>query len=476
MKKSLIFFICLYCLCLSAYAGPLQENYEKENMKIDKPLDMIYLFNEDYQDSKNEKNTIYNEILQNSIFAKNVDKKYLDILKTNYLQVINNKEFNYIDIPDEDWKLLSDNTLNLINHYNFSYRAETYVVQKVKIEKAKDETKKEKFKKFVKNFIEDPSPVLIPLDVCSKCDEANLYMREKALNTSFMVLEDLNGESIEKIFLDIENTNAKAEKLYNNFKSSPDDMKNNDKFIEVIGTAKGQYNVYSKIIQTNLTNAYNIYTKSYEGQTSRWWDKNGRFYSSCKKPGIYTKEGYFSILNSIDNPMYRLDEKLKEVMTNYDMLADEVSKYSYNYEKQKYQNWMLKNGKKPLCTTSLSTFVYHPYAPQPSVGCIYPYLPQRDFTLQTFQSVPGGIILTGSYNIAVSAGGSTVNHIFLQTSKSFTDGQKILEPLYVEYRGTYDYTTVLGAKKRIYKFYRLGQKEYEANFKIPGQTLYFYQP
>ena len=36
--------------------------------------------------------------------------------------------------------------------------------------------------------------------------------------------------------------------------------------------------------------------------------------------------------------------------------------------------------------------------------------------------------------------------------------------------------TVFGVKKRIYKFYRWGQSEIDANFKIPGQPLYFYYP
>lgn len=88
--------------------------------------------------------------------------------------------------------------------------------------------------------------------------------------------------------------------------------------------------------------------------------------------------------------------------------------------------------------------------------------------------MPGGVILTGEYLGPYGPPG--YGSIFLQTSKQFADGQIIRDGIVAEYKGFYDYYTVLGAKKRIYKFYRLGETEIKKNFEIPGQPFYFYLP
>lgn len=171
-------------------------------------------------------------------------------------------------------------------------------------------------------------------------------------------------------------------------------------------------------------------------------------------------------------------EELEEAQNTYNdvsSITNEIYQYSYNYEKTKFQNWAKRNNKKIVCG-ALSNYVYMPNVPTPKIGCLYEYLPQRDFTLHVMQTVPGGVIMSGSARMAVNFGGSTLNNIYIQTSKSFADNQAVLEPLMVEFKGYYDYTTVLGVKKRIYKFYRLGQSEIDANFKIPNQPLYFYKP
>lgn len=171
-------------------------------------------------------------------------------------------------------------------------------------------------------------------------------------------------------------------------------------------------------------------------------------------------------------------EELEEAQNTYNdvsSITNEIYQYSYNYEKTKFQNWAKRNNKKIVCG-ALSNYVYMPNVPTPQIGCLYEYLPQRDFTLHVMQTVPGGVIMSGRARMAVNFGGSTLNNIFIQTSKSFADNQAVLKPLMVEFKGYYDYTTILGVKKRIYKFYRLGQSEIDANFKIPNQPLYFYKP
>ena len=152
-------------------------------------------------------------------------------------------------------------------------------------------------------------------------------------------------------------------------------------------------------------------------------------------------------------------------------LVGEVRKYGYNFEKKTYMDWAKQNNKKLICGR-LYQFIYSS-AYTPKQGCLYEHVPQGDYTIQTLQSINGGVILTGDYRIG--NGVYNINNIFLQTTKSFADGQYIAEPIIAEYKGYYDYYTVLGAKSRIYKFYRLGQNEIDKNFNMPGQ-FYFYQP
>lgn len=221
--------------------------------------------------------------------------------------------------------------------------------------------------------------------------------------------------------------------------------------------------------------------EEYNYKINQWNEDCEKYKSNMKK----LKEIYNDVNNEdeaiktyLDNSQYNSNKsdvvynKLKEIESSLSNLAYQIYKLGEAYEKQKFIDWVKRNNKKINCG-SLANFVYMPYAPAPQLGCAYTYLPQRDFTLQVFQSVNSGVILTGSYSLTHAP---HINNIFLQTVKTFADGQYIMEPLVVEYKGYYDYYTVLGAKKRIYKFYRYGQKEIDANFNIPGQPFYFYQP
>lgn len=162
---------------------------------------------------------------------------------------------------------------------------------------------------------------------------------------------------------------------------------------------------------------------------------------------------------------------LTQLKDDIKYLCTEIHNYSYDYEKKKYQNWLIRNNKKQPKGT-LQQFVYDSKN-QPQLNELYIHNP-KDLYLVVRQTVPGGIIISGEPNIGY--GFYTINDIFLQTSKSYADGTYILEPIIAEYKGFYDYISVLGAKRRIYKFYRYGQNEINSNFKIPGEKFYFYTP
>lgn len=167
----------------------------------------------------------------------------------------------------------------------------------------------------------------------------------------------------------------------------------------------------------------------------------------------------------------RIANKLNEFYNALNSTSYIIYKQGESYEKQKFLTWAQKNHKK-LIDGRLSNYVYYAQAPTPKIGYLYEHIPTGDFYLKVLQSVPGGVILTGEY--MGPYGPTGYGSIFLQTSKQFADGQIIREGIVAEYKGYYDYYTVLGVKKRIYKFYRLGETEIKKNFEIPGQPFYFY--
>ena len=114
---------------------------------------------------------------------------------------------------------------------------------------------------------------------------------------------------------------------------------------------------------------------------------------------------------------------------------------------------------------SLSTYVYMQNANPPQVGCLYAYNPydrMTPFTLRVQQVINGGILVSADTNYYGSYF-SNPKTIFIQTSKQFVDDQLMRDKEIVKYMGVYDYITVLGARKRVYKFYRYGKYEIEKN-------------
>ena len=181
-------------------------------------------------------------------------------------------------------------------------------------------------------------------------------------------------------------------------------------------------------------------------------------------------ENYIKTLKTKNTDKQQI-KKYQDLSNAYNNFAGEIFNYSTAYEKNKYQNWLIKNNKKVI-KGALEQYVYaNQY--QPQIGGLYTHDPSKNLYLIVQQTVPGGVILTGSSRIG--AGIYPVASIFLQTTKQFADGAMIREPLVAEYKGFYDYTTVLGARKRIYKFYRYGTNEINANFsKMPNEKFYFY--
>lgn len=539
MKKILVIGFVLALTTCHSYAGELQKQYEEQqNGDISKEkIDYIYLLNEDYKTYSNNnggdslfgmfKND-YNDINLSNISSRELNVKYLQQIINNIENAVNNDVTpQYIDITDDEYSKLDDRTKrDIAIHNNFAEKPQLQLPINT-ISTTKQKTKGKNILKGVKDIglgiinNGDPSAAIanVVLDAKAKEQHHQEQIRIQnlqnyvdnaqtiAINTARMKLTDPVLHYAGKVYIlgdaskrensinlidYVNDRNVQAEKLYSNYKTNPNDIKNNEKYIETIGTSKGIFTaLYNGLKDDYINVAYEIYEGSfnrqmldiikkqyqqkYAGITKgtmhlSYAEEIRKLEKECNNAKLMDKEEFISSVNKDGSlQIFSMQEKLSNLMQEYDSKAEEVSEYSYNYEKKKYNDWAVKNNKKQI-KGALEQFVYASHY-QPQSG-LYTHNPRKNFYLKVFQTVPGGVILTGSYSI----GTSSVNNIFLQTSKQFADGQIIAEPIIAEFKGYYDYTTVLGAKKRIYKFYRYGQNEIKSTFNIPGQPFYFYKP
>lgn len=122
------------------------------------------------------------------------------------------------------------------------------------------------------------------------------------------------------------------------------------------------------------------------------------------------------------------------------------------------------DAKEQICG-NLASIVYYPQSNPPKMGCLYAYntYGQTPFWLQVKQIVNGGILVSADDAGIYHYGFYNPKDIYIQTSKQFVDGQILKDKEIVKYTGYYDYITVLGARKRVYKFYRYGKYEIDKN-------------
>jgi len=510
--KKIICFLMFISLILPVYGGELQNKFDAEyNLKnnIDikdyEGIDYKYLLKEDYNMYASSKGGSIYGVLQkikediNGGKISNPEKnmEYIQIMEYAINGVLeNNRKLDFIDVSDEDFKRLNTEVKNLLCFYNNIAEEK----RQNKIVLPPDKTKKEKFKNGSKKVLKwgletitglnlsyDPiqhetaqqtiqRQQLEQLEKEKGIKETIENAQKKALKTARLTLIEPYFEYNDKkyVYEDKEgytNINTylggiyeKSDNMMNEYSAHPDNIKRNLGIIEELAKEKVMYSQMLKIVNDCIDSAYETYRKSLQLQNEQlkfkpWELKELSLDDFLEKVSD----------EKVSNRIIGLQGSLEHSIEACDEEALEISEYSYEYEKKKYNDWAKRNNKKVI-KGALEQFVYYAYN-TPQNG-LYTHNPRKNFYLKVLQSVPGGIILTGSYSI----GTYNVNPIFLQTSKKFADGQIILEPIVAEFKGYFDYTTVLGAKKRILKFYRYGENEIKNTFNIPGQPFYFYSP
>lgn len=342
--------------------------------------------------------------------------------------------------------------------------------------------KTNKFVKVLKDFFKTNNTKL------EEINQTAIVTAIKDMTNMGISRENIFYESVDLVQY-IQTQDDKINSLYASYKKNPNNIKDNAELVKLLASKRVEIKDFNEAIKNDiLDRAYKVYLDTYQQELNKVfkfeisimqnYNKSQDSYYQDLRYNFathkYTFDGFISVLLQCSDNNYAKIYKNNEQLSNeWYNIAVEVSKYSYNYEKQKYVTWAQKNHKKMIANIALSSYVYQPYSTAPQTGYLYVYNPKTDFTLQVLQTVSGGVILTGSYYMAHTP---EIDHIFLQTSKKYADGKYILEPVIAEYKGYYDYYTVLGIKKRIYKFYRLGEAEIKKNFEIPGQPFYFYHP
>ena len=454
----------------------IKENENKQIKALAKTIDARYMLREDYDVYTSKGGSLL------GVWAYKAEQGN----NTKYYELMISNVENYLkhNVPLPEIKISEEENIDNLEELKNDVSMYNNMFMEVPLLNLSENmptkvTKKEKFKKLVKDVnkfmgnesAEDISAAINKpyIERGKMMDNYNFQISQieyRAYNTALMKLGDtkLSDEMEQKI----NDTDKKADALFEQFQQNPSNMKKNAELIKVIGKAKGEYSNILADLTSNLDEAYKAYTESYKLQKKYLnLPEKDRYGVSLHYDNILlSKPGFEKKIKNSDI------DKLKDIISKYDKMADEVCTYSYNYEQQKYQELLVKSGKK-IKKGALEQFVYTSQY-QPQIGGLYTHNPSMNLYLKVLQTVPGGVILTGSSR--VGNGMYDNNCIFLQTSKTFSDGQLIREPITAEYKGYYDYTTVLGVKKRIYKFYRLGQKEIEINSNVSGQTFYFYQP
>lgn len=274
------------------------------------------------------------------------------------------------------------------------------------------------------------------------------------------------SESVQKKIIQVDD-------YYQQFINDKNNIKQNRAIYDILDEQKEATDTYLKNFDTyNFQRLIDVYVDEFKQIEYRRARRKNIVIQNEHHSQIDDRESFLRN-NPCKSETIRIYNDIKDLNNKLHEITYEIYKYSENYERQKFLGWAKKNNKK-LVDGRLSNYVYYSHAPVPKLGYLYKHVPAGDFYLTVLQSVPGGVILTGEY--LGPYGPTGYGSIFLQTSKQFADGQIIREGIVAEYKGYYDYYTVLGVKKRIYKFYRLGETELKKNFEIPGQPFYFYYP
>ena len=269
---------------------------------------------------------------------------------------------------------------------------------------------------------------------------------------------------------------------YDKFQKNKNNMAQNYEIYQTLKTYSKQYNEI-------LEGLNNIYNSAYEQYKKTLENNYNNIFSKVKSTSYNTEK-----INLIKRAMYELnlyefEQFEKDIVSyenknnanllfqarllknNFDTKAQEIYKYSYEYEKNNTLSFMKKNNRK-IDGGAIAGFVYVALNNNPSPDCIYNYY-DSSFPLYVFQTLNNGILVRGDYSLT-GYYASTASNIFIQTSKKYVVNQRLKANTYYVFTGIKKYNTVLGAQNAVWQFKEISQQEAKNNFSIKNK-LYFYR-
>ena len=267
--------------------------------------------------------------------------------------------------------------------------------------------------------------------------QAEDYVSEEDARNKF--INDVYLKELDKIYelhqkaFDVDN--PKIQSLYEKFKKNKNNMYDNRYLYE---TAHDFVSDNTKILEAQLKNLYAAHNH----------------YSYTSKYGKYS---YFLTFEDKELEQYGIVQiyKLKNMYNEWKKIADEVYKYSYNYETKKRDNFY-KNKYNAVYGGDIDILLLDPYK-SPKVGQYY----TTQMHLNIIQALGGGVLVSSGQASAYGYRPHFKN-AYIVTNKSYVTGQNIAG--HFQYLGTYSYTTAFGARNTVWKFKEITP---------PSDTFYF---
>ncbi|HIZ28677.1 MAG TPA: hypothetical protein H9673_05745 [Candidatus Adamsella sp.] len=286
-------------------------------------------------------------------------------------------------------------------------------------------------------------------------------------------IEDYLNKRFANMTKYIEIDTQEVNKKYASFKQDKNNMKNNRILYDLCNAYSKQYKELEKLLVEDkyCQEEYQIYykniiKKSEEIATVKMENVHTGKYDTpvVQKATIYLSDGTranyiedwekFKSQIEKSSSVQSMKEKLKEAVDNFNLIADEVWKYSYQYETNKLTNYY-QNKYGVQRAGNLDMLLVSPYADVEKGGYYTTSLP-----LDVIQVLPNGVLVQAhaqSYSI-----GAISKLAFISTNKKYVNRQKIHGNFM--YIGNYTYTNVLGARNTIWNFKELI---------VPSEPFYF---
>lgn len=173
------------------------------------------------------------------------------------------------------------------------------------------------------------------------------------------------GISRENIFYEsadlvqyIQTQDDKINSLYASYKKNPNNIKDNAELVELLASKGAEIKDFNEAIKNDiLDRAYKVYLDTYQQELNKVfkfeisimqnYNKSQESYYQDLRYNFaahkHTFNGFISVLlQCSDNNYAKIYKNNEQLSKEWYNITVEVSKYSYNYEKQKYVTWAKK--------------------------------------------------------------------------------------------------------------------------------------